>query len=176
MVSLPDAPAPACIRRINPATARATCFCVPAGNFDHGRGGLLANRWGGYARRGSGGDATRSGRVCRAIANHLLSEESQTRVQMPRQWDKGTQADPGHRRPLRVRCDGGLAKISRRHSDRASPPVGKLHNDVGGTSCRALRQRHKLAAEQGMSRVRNRDLGHHPIEDCGALQCSATRP
>src|SRR5882672_365295 len=27
-----------------------------------------------------------------------------------------------------------------------------------------------------MSRVRNRDLGHHPIEDCGALQCSVIRP
>src|SRR5882757_9028235 len=27
-----------------------------------------------------------------------------------------------------------------------------------------------------MSRVRNRDLGHHPIEDCGALQCSVTQP
>jgi hypothetical protein len=95
---------------------------------------------------------------------------------MPRQWDKGTQADPGHRRPLRIRCDGGLAKISRRHSDRASPPVGKLHNDVGGTSCRALRQHRKLAAKQGMSRVSNRDMGHHPIEDCGALQCTVTQP
>jgi len=27
-----------------------------------------------------------------------------------------------------------------------------------------------------MSRVRNRDLGHHPIEDCGALQCSVIPP
>ena len=45
------------------------------------------------------------------------------------------------------RCDERLAKISRRHSDRASPPVGKLHNDVGGTSCRALGQRRKLATE-----------------------------
>jgi hypothetical protein len=39
VVSLPDAPAPACIRRINPAIARATCFCVLVGNFAHGRGG-----------------------------------------------------------------------------------------------------------------------------------------
>jgi len=25
-----------------------------------------------------------------------------------------------------------------------------------------------------MSRVSNRDMGHHPIEDCGALQCTVT--
>jgi hypothetical protein len=27
-----------------------------------------------------------------------------------------------------------------------------------------------------MSRVSNRDMGHHPIEDCGALQCTVTPP
>jgi hypothetical protein len=27
-----------------------------------------------------------------------------------------------------------------------------------------------------MSRVSNRDMGHHPIEDCGALLCSVIRP
>ncbi len=142
-------------RRIRPATARATCFWVSAGNSDQRRGGLLANRRGWHAWRGNGGDATRSGWACGAIANHLLSEESQTRVQMLRQWDKGTQTDPGNRRPLRVRCDGGLAKISRRHPDRASPRVGKLDNDVRETSTRAFWQHRKLAAKQGMSRIRS---------------------
>jgi hypothetical protein len=102
--------------------------------------------------------------------------ESQTRVQMPRQWDQRAHANAGHRKPLCVRCDGGLAKISRRHPDRASSPVRKRHYDIGGTSSRALRQHRKLAAKQGMSRVSNRDMGHHPIENCGALQCAVIRP
>ena len=94
---------------------------------------------------------------------------------MPRQWDQRAHANSGHHRPLCVGCDGGLAKISRRHPDRASSSVGKLHYDVGGTSSRALRQHRKLAAKQGMPRVSNRDMGHHPIEDCGALQCTVSR-
>ena len=43
---------------------------------------------------------------------------------MLRQWDQGADADPGHRRPLCVRRDGGLAKISRRN--RTTDLVQKL--------------------------------------------------
>src|SRR5215216_5159099 len=92
VISLPGAPAAACIRRINSASVRAICVCVSAGKFGHSREGLPANRLDWHAARSDGADATRPGRAGGAIAIHLLGEESQTRVQMLRQWDQRARA------------------------------------------------------------------------------------
>lgn len=78
---------------------------------------------------------------------------------------------PAHCRPPARRPHAGTVRARVEPATSIRP---RERYDVGGTSSRALRQHRKLAAKQGMSRVSNRDMGHHPIEDCGALQCTVT--